>query len=513
MISLRWNRCRAGLAGLGIFLAFLCGCAHEVRPPSYPNIVFILADDHGAQALSAYDSPPQRSPLRTPGIDRLAREGMRFDRFCVENAICAPSRAAFLTGCMSARHGVVDNSKSFDATQPTWPALLRARGYTTAIKGKWHLKSQPVGFDDWEVLIDQGEYWNPRFVTPTGTVQREGYCTDIITERAVDFLSAQAKTQKPFALVVHHKAPHRSWQPAPRHYWMFANDDLPEPATLFDTFAKRGGASKLQSMSVAEDLTPQDLKLVPPKGLTTAQLAAWTAAHAGRVAAAQTARDAGPEAWRRFAFQTYAKDYLRCVAAVDESVQRVLGELDRLGLSENTIVIYSSDQGWFLGEHGWYDKRWMYEESLRTPFLIRWPGQVKPGSTNAALCQNIDLAPTLLAAAGVPIPERMEGRDLAPLFTDAFAAWRDAIYYRYYEEGPPHNVPAHDGVRLERLKLINFHTLSGSDAWELYDLEADPDELRDLSRIPSMAKVLQQLRQRLTELRREHGCTDLLPPR
>ncbi|MSR75687.1 MAG: DUF4976 domain-containing protein [Planctomycetes bacterium] len=493
-----------------LILVACCGCAHEAQPLPRPNIVFILADDHGAQALSAYDTPQRRSSLRTPGIDRLATEGMRFDRFCVENAICAPSRAAFLTGCMSMRHGVVDNSKSFDATQPTWPSLLRSAGYTTALKGKWHLKSRPEGFDDFEALIDQGEYWNPRFVTAQGTVRREGYCTDIITERAVEFLAAQAGSEKPFALVVHHKAPHRNWMPPPRHYWMFANETLPEPATLFDTFAGRGRASTLQTMSVATHLTPNDLKLVPPQGLTTAQLDAWTVAHEGRAAEADAARAAGPDAWRRFAFQTYAKDYLRCVAAVDESVQRLLGELDRLGLAKNTIVIYSSDQGWFLGEHGWYDKRWMYEESLRTPFLLRWPGKVPAGSSSAALCQNTDLAPTLLAAAGVPVPERMEGRNLAPLFASESAAWRDALYYRYFEAGEPHQVPAHDGVRTARWKLINFHTLAGADAWELYDLEADPDELRDLSRDGASAAILNALRERLWQLRVTHGSTDLL---
>jgi arylsulfatase A-like enzyme len=361
------------------------------------------------------------------------------------------------------------------------------------------------------VLVDQGPYYNPAFLTSNGRVQRTGYTTDIITDRAVDWLREYARGEKPFALCVWHKAPHRNWMPAPRHYDWLSNQTIPEPPTLLDDWSGRSPASATQTMSIRKDLTEHDLKVARQGELTEAQRVAWDQAFAPRIAEYQARWKAdhdGPrsDAWTRWAFQQYAKDYLRCVRAVDESVGRLLDELDVLGLDENTIVIYTSDQGWFLGEHGWYDKRWMYEESFRTPFIVRWPGVTAAGSSSVALCQNVDLAPTLLDIGGQPASARMHGRSMLPILKskgEAPSDWRDAVYYRYYEGGDAatHSVPVHDGVRTDRWKLICFPDLPGGETWELFDLLNDPDEMSNVADDPANTVVRAELAKRLESLR------------
>lgn len=491
--------------------------------PDRPNILFIMSDDHAWQAISAYGRPDGVRVNQTPGIDRIAAGGLRFDRCFVENAICAPSRAAFLTGCFSTRHGVPTNAERFDGTQPTWPALLRDHGYRTGVFGKWHLKSDPVGFDEWKVLIGQGPYHNPPMKTPDGVHTESGYTTDIITRDGIDalrrFAARSNEDGRPFALLVQHKAPHRAWDPPARHLELFETTTIPEPPTLFDDYRGRTVASSLQTMSIAADLTPRDLKLVAPRELDEAQLEIWNA-HYGPLN--QAYREAVDEGWltgdakTRAKYQRYVKDYLRCVTAVDEGIAGILDTLDELGIAEDTLVIYTSDQGWYLGEHGWYDKRWMYEESFRTPFIIRWPGRVPAGTESGLLIQNIDLAPTLLDLAGIEAPERMHGASFAQLLRSGGetmpSPWRRAVYYRYYESDGPHTVPKHDGVRTERWKLIHFPEIDPDGdgplqpgIWELYDLDSDPDEMTDLAEIGEFAGIRAELEATLIELRQTYG--------
>lgn len=486
---------------------------------SRPNILFIMSDDHAWQAISAYGRPDGTRVNQTPSIDRIASEGMRFDRFFVENSICAPSRAAFLTGCFSTRHGVPTNAEVFDGTQPTWPAMLQDSGYRTGVFGKWHLKSDPVGFDDWKVLIGQGPYYNPPMKTPEGRVRVPGYTTDLITEQGVDalrrFAAGRDEDGRPFALIVQHKAPHRRWDPNPRHFRLYDDVMVPEPETLLDDYAGRSPASTLQTMTIARHLDPRDLKLIPPPELDETQALAWNAYYDDVNAAYKAAVESGElsgDDLTRAKYQRYVKDYLECVAAVDEGVGRILDELDDLGIADDTLVIYTSDQGWYLGEHGWYDKRWMYEESFRTPFIVRWPDRIDGGVTSDLLAQNIDLAPTLLDLAGIDPPERMHGESFAAHLRSGGRAtpedWRDAVYYRYYESEGPHTVPKHDGIRTDRWKLIRFPEVdpdgdgpAGPGCWELYDLVADPDELKSLADDPAHAEIRAGLEARLEQLR------------
>ncbi|MEE2896131.1 MAG: sulfatase [Planctomycetota bacterium] len=488
-----------------------------------PNIVFIMSDDHAWQAVSAYGRPDGTRVNHTPQIDRLAREGVRFDRFFVENAICGPSRAAFLTGCFSARHGFKTNQQRFDGTQPSWPSILQDAGYRTGVFGKWHLGTDPVGFDDYSVLIGQGPYYNPPMKTPEGRIAHRGYTTDIITEKGVaalrDFAEASREDGRPFAICIQHKAPHRRWDPHPRHFRLFEGVEVAEPATLLDDYADRSPASTLQTMTIARHLDERDLKLRPPPELDQTQRVAWDAWYEPRNEAYREAVASGELAGDdlvRAKYQRYVKDYLACVAAVDEGVGAILDEIDRLGIADDTIVVYTSDQGWYLGEHGWYDKRWMYEESFRTPFIVRWPGHLEPGRTTDLMAQNIDFAPTLIELAGGEIPARMHGESFADWLRDGAEGtpddWRDRVYYRYYESNGPHTVPKHDGVRTDRWKLIWYPEVdpdgdgpAPAGCWELFDLEADPDELRSLADDPEHADVRRRLEASLQELRARYG--------
>ena len=474
-----------------------------------PNIVFIMSDDHAWQAISAYGSDRNV----TPNIDRIANEGIAFDRYYVENSICAPSRAAILTGVFSEHHGVPTNSEVFDGTQSTFPLIAQDSGYQTALVGKWHLKSEPVGFDHYERLVGQGNYYRPRMIRNGQAGVHQGDTTDVITDLALKWLRDERDQSKPFVLMVQHKAPHREWMPGPDHLEDMVGIELPEPPTLFDDYSGRGRASTMQEMTIKDHLRPMDLKLEMPDWMmrmSPEERTAWNDAYEPRNKAFR-ALDLTGRDLIRWKYQRYAKDYLRCIASVDDSVGRILDSIESLGLAEDTIVIYTSDQGWYLGEHGWYDKRWMYEESFRTPFLLRWPGVVASGRRTELLSQNIDLAPTFLDVIGAEIPDRMQGRSLVPILESSDDSevrdidWRDALYYRYYESLGPHKVPKHEGVRTRRYKLMVFPEL---DEVEMYDLEIDPDEIRSLADDPSYARIRTRLEGLLVELRTQYGISE-----
>ena len=485
-------------------------------PP--PNILFIFTDDHASHAIGAYGS---RFPGdNTPHLDQLAAEGMRFSRCAVTNSICAPSRAVILTGKHSHLNGVLTNAERFDGSQMTFPKLLQQQGYQTALFGKWHLKSEPTGFDHYERLIGQGPYYNPKMRFPAETKKgyderlHEGYTTDIITELAIDWLKRREDGSGPFMMMVQHKAPHRHWQPAPRHLDLFADVDIAEPENLFDDYSTRTTAAHIQDMEIATTLTPHDLKLAPQGRFTKEQQKAWDSAYGPRNAAFREARDGMTgEEIVRWKYQRYLKDYLRCIRAVDENIGRLLATLEELDLTRETIVVYSSDQGFFLGEHGWFDKRFMYEECYRTPLIVRWPGVTKPGQVNDDLVSNLDYAQTFLDLAGVsmdrPEVEAMQGMSMAPLLKGQTVPFRKSHYYQYYEylqdRKTAHMVRRHRGVATDRYKLIHFYNL---DEWELYDLQKDPAEMSNRADDPKMAEVRRELTQELERLAKKYQVPD-----
>ena len=448
-----------------------------------PNIVFIFTDDHCQQALSAYDD----SRIVTPNMDRIAREGMRLDRCYCTNGICGPSRAVIQTGKYSHLNGFVRNGNRFDGSQQTFPKLLRTAGYQTAVIGKWHLASTPQGFDYYDVLKGQGPYYNPPMITADENGQpvtrpHTGYTTEIITEKTLDWLKNGRDQSKPFMVMYQHKAPHRNWQPAPKYLTWLDDRVISEPETLWDDYEGRTQSAGRQTMTIKQHLNANDLKLTPPRNLTPEQRAAWDAAYVPKNEAYEQAKPNMSEKeviqWK---YQRYVKDYLRCVKSVDDGIGEVLSYLDETGLAENTVVIYSSDQGWYLGEHGWFDKRWMYEESLKCPLLVRWPSRVKPGSVNSTdIVSNLDFAETFLDIAGVDVPADMQGRSIVPiLHGNTPSDWRKTFYYHYYENPGAHNVARHYGVTDGTHKLIRYYALEGKkiDDWELFDLDKDPHEL------------------------------------
>jgi arylsulfatase A-like enzyme len=480
-------------------LAVVGAAARSPAAPR-PNIVFVFSDDHAYQALSAYHD--RRNLIRTPNLDRLAQEGMRFDHCLVTNSLCGPSRATVLTGKYSHANGFYDNTHCrFDGAQTTLPKLLRSAGYQTAIVGKWHLVSDPTGFDYWEILPGQGVYYNPPMIRNGRKVRRPGYVTEIITDLAIDWLRRRDRS-RPFLLMCHHKAPHRPWEPSLKYLRHDRDRQYPLPDTLRDDYSGRGQAEHQQDMTIAKTMTPGDLKLVPPTGLTAEQLRAWNDYYEPRNAAFRQDALQGDDLLR-WKYNRYLHDYLACVRSIDESTGRLLRFLDDDGAAPETIVIYSSDQGFFLGEHGWFDKRWIFEESLRAPLLVRWPGVVRPGSTSGALVSNLDFAETMLEAAQVAVPADMQGRSMVPLLRGvAPADWRKSFYYHYYEFPGPHNVARHYGVVTDRYKLVFFYQPK-MNYWELFDLAHDPCELKSVYGRPEYAPVERELHAELCRLRQE----------
>ncbi len=475
-----------------------------------PNIVFIFTDDHCEQALSAYD--PSR--ITTPNLDRIANEGMRFNRCYVTNSICGPSRAVIQTGKYSHLNGFIRNGNRFDGDQQTFPKLLQKAGYQTAVVGKWHLASTPQGYDYYDVLKGQGPYYNPPMITAGEngepvTRQHTGYTTEIITDKLLAWMKEQRDPERPFMVMYQHKAPHRNWMPAPKYLNWLDDVTLPEPETMYDDYSGRTQSAGRQTMTMRQHLNPRDLKLQGHGTMTPEQIQVWDAAYGPKNEAFEKAKPNMTEKeilqWK---YQRYAKDYLRCVKSVDDGVGQVLDYLDSAGLTDNTIVIYSSDQGWYLGEHGWFDKRWMYEESLKTPLLIRWPGHVKAGSINNDIVSNLDFPETFLDVAGVEIPDDMQGKSLVPILEGRTPDdWRTSFYYQYYENPGGHNVARHYGVTNGQHKLIHFYALEGKkiDDWELFDLKQDPNELRSVYGDPAYAEVQKYMASELERLRRQYA--------
>ncbi|HSW02636.1 MAG TPA: sulfatase [Sedimentisphaerales bacterium] len=490
----------AGLSVLGGAVGRGQGAGAKGRP----NILFIMTDDHASHAMSCYGSKINQ----TPNLDRIAKEGMRFTNSFCTNSICAPCRAVILTGKYSHLNGQIDNNVIFDGSQQTFPKRLQKAGYETAIVGKWHLRSDPTGFDYWNILPGQGDYYNPVMIEMGQRKKHTGYVTDILTDHALGWLKGRG-ADKPFCLMYHHKAPHRNWQPGPKHLDLYEDVQIPEPATLFDDYEGRGRAAREQDMSIEKTMTRADLKLTAPNNLTPEQKAAWDAAYGPRNKAFEEARLEGKELVR-WKYQRYMKDYLRCVASVDENVGRVLDYLDQSGLAENTIVIYTSDQGFYLGDHGWFDKRFMYEESLRMPLVVRYPKEIKPGSVNGDIVLNLDFGETFLDYAGVPVPADMQGRSIRPILQGQTPGdWRTSMYYHYYEFPAVHSVKRHYGVRTQRYKLIHFY--NDIDEWELYDLQSDPDEMKNLYGDARYADVVQELKAELKRLRVHYQDTTGAP--
>jgi arylsulfatase A-like enzyme len=480
----------------------------SAAPTQRPNIVFIFSDDHAWQAISAYGS----TLVHTPNLDRLGQEGILFDRCLVPNSLCGPSRATVLTGTYNHINGFYHNIHCrFDGSQITFPKLLRQAGYQTAMIGKWHLESDPTGFDFWQILVDQGRYYNPPMIRNGTTIQLQGYVTDLITDTALNWLK-QRDPSRPFLLMCQHKAPHREWEPNLKNLNHDGDRTYPEPPTLFDDYSGRGKAEHEQDMTIAKTMNRRDLKLDPPPALTPEQLKVWNAYYAPRNEAFLKAKLEGKELIR-WKYNRYLHDYLGCIRSVDESVGRLLDYLKESGLEKNTIVVYSSDQGFFMGEHGWFDKRWIFEESARTPLLVRWPGVIQPGSINKDLVSNLDFAETFLEAAGLPVPARMQGRSLLPLFRGQTPAdWRKSFYYQYYEHpGAWHNVARHYGVITERYKLVYFYEPEFN-YWELFDLQQDPHEMKSVYGQPAYAQAQKELEKELARLRTELKVPAQDPP-
>jgi len=453
---------------------------------SRPNILFIMADDHARTAISCYGS----KTIQTPGIDRLAREGLQFSRMTSTDSLCAPARAVLITGKYGHKNGVTCIGPAFDDRQPTFPKLLQQAGYETALFGKWHLISEPTGFDYFKVLPGQGRYFDcplkekgQPWVGDHGGVVHQGYLTDVLTDEVVAWLEHKRDASKPFCLMVHHKAAHSPHEPAPRHKDLFNDQTIPEPPTLLDDYAGRAPEK------IADTLKESRLALCA------------YSQYRPEVQKFKDDRVAGT----RHMYQTYMKGYLRLVAALDENIGRLLDHLDHLGLSKNTIVLYTSDNGFFNGEHGFFNKMWMYEPSLHLPLLVRWPGVVQPGTTNDQLVSMLDVAPTMVDLAGAPVPTDMQGVSFRPLLEGQAPAWRDAIYYHYYEQ---FYVPENYGVRTTRYKLIHYPKLNGEPYWELFDLENDLSEMHNLYNQPGQKEVVAQLTRRLQELRAHYGDTD-----
>ncbi len=494
------------------FILFSC---NKTSHP--PNIVFIMSDDHAFQAVSAYG----HNLNNTPNIDRIAKEGAIFNKGFVTNSICAPSRAVMLTGKHSFINGKVDNIQPFNWNQPNFAKNLQDGGYETALIGKIHLKGEPQGFNHWSVLPGQGHYYNPKFIQNGDTIQIEGHVTPITTNMTLDWLKNKRNKNKPFLLLYHQKAPHRNWMTEEKYLTLFDDKTFNPPSNYFDNYEGMGTAAKEQEMEIdGHTMWGHDFKfLINPitgkktnfnrelKRLTERQREKWLASYTPKNDAFRELKLEGKELgiWK---FNRYLKDYLRTIQSIDDGVGEVLNYLDENNLTENTIVIYTSDQGFYLGEHGWFDKRFMYEESLRTPILMRYPKEIKPGIEVNELIQNLDFAPTFLDYAGLDIPKDLQGKSFRNIVNENSSEWRDAIYYTYYEYPSVHMVKRHYGVRTDRYKLMHYYY--DIDEWEMYDLQEDPSEMNNVYNNPIYSDIREMMHNRLVEMRDKYGDTDEL---
>ena len=486
------------------------------------NVVYIMCDDHSYQTISAYD---QRY-MQTPNIDRIASEGVRFTNSFVANSLSGPSRACMLTGKHSHANGFTDNTTTFDGSQQTFPKLLQANGYQTAMIGKWHLVSEPTGFDYWDILIGQGDYYNPKFIKNGERVQREGYATNIVTDLAINWMDSIRDKSKPFCLFIHHKAPHRTWMPDLCDLDLYDDVIYPMPENFYDKYEGRIPASK-QEMSIIKDMDlVYDLKMADKENeihtttgleeagrnmynaLNPEQKAAWDKHYDPIIARFKKDKLTG-KALAEWKYQQYMHDYMRVIHSIDRNVGRVLKYLEENGLMENTMIVYTSDQGFYMGEHGWFDKRFMYEECQRMPMIIRYPKAIKAGSTSNAIAMNIDFAPTFLDFAGVEIPEDIQGISLKPVLTNEGnepSDWRKAAYYHYYEYPAEHSVKRHYGIRTTDFKLIHFY--NDVDEWEMYDMQNDPHELNNLYGKPEYAAKQAELMLLLKDVQEQYADYD-----
>lgn len=506
-----------------ILILCLLSFSSHAQPP---NIIYIMSDDHDADAISAYN----KNLITTPNIDRLAKEGVRFTNCFVGNSICSPVRATVLTGQHSHLNGIKDNRTPFDGTKTTLPKLLREAGYETALIGKWHLHSLPTGFDYFKILPGQGSYFAPRFISiPNDTIRyQNAYVTDIITKETIKWLKMERNPEKPFFVMMHHKAPHRNWIPELKWLEFFSKKNIPVPATLYADTIGKGSAFKNQRMSILNDMTLcMDLKIDPKFINDIPHLKATSSDSSGYYSLMNSIPEADRKRMKeifdergkllqklkpdgkellKLKYQWYMQDYLACVASVDESVGQLLTYLDESGLSENTMVIYTSDQGFYLGENGWFDKRFMYDVSMNTPLLIKWKGKIKPGTVSTALVQNIDYAPTMLDVAGVKIPDWMQGMSLKNILTGKQKELaRKELYYRYYEYPIDHYVLPHMGIREKQYKLIYFHTVN---EWEFYNLKADPQEQKNLIGSAKHKTEIERMKKRLAEVKAANKDTE-----
>lgn len=495
----------------------LLGCSALVlpllaqnAPKERPNIIFILSDDHARTAISAYGGiNAELAP--TPNMDRIANEGAIFRNMLCTNSISGPSRACLITGKYSTTNGFYQNEGGivFDNTQETTPKILQRNGYATALFGKWHLFSEPKGFDYYKIHAaagQQGVYWNPVYNENGRKVKELGYATNLETTAALNWLDKDRDKNKPFCLMLHFKAPHRPWEPDSIYTHLFDGVEFPYPETFDDDYATRELTAGRSMAMIAKHMSREDLKQTPPAGMKGEELKKWLNwGGAGEDQTWTPDPKLKGEKLKKWKFQTYIKDYLRCIRSVDDNVGRVLDYLKDNGLDKNTIVIYMGDQGFYLGEHGWYDKRWMYEESLQMPCLVRYPNGIRSGTSVKAISLNIDIAPTLLEYAGIEIPEDIQGKSLKSLLEQdkkAEKTWRKSMYYQYFEYPKWHNVQPHYGIRTERYKLIHYYF--DIDAWELFDLQNDPNELRNLYNEPKCQELIEKLKKELYALQKEY---------
>lgn len=506
-----------------IAVAVLASFKVQNKKQSKPNIIFIMSDDHAYQAISAYNP----NLTQTPNIDRIAHNGMLFTNACVTNSICAPSRAVILTGKHSHINGKIDNYFPFDTTNVTFPQLLQENGYQTAMFGKLHFGNNPKGFDEFKILPDQGDYYNPDFITKKeGNQKFTGYVTDLITDFTLNWLKKERDEEKPFFLAYLHKAPHREWLPAERHFDEYLTKTFPEPETLFDNYEGRGSASKEAEMNLLTHMNwAADSKIFPEnmdklgikeshyydKGnyintvgrMNPEQRAKWDAAYGKMnekfIRDFPKMSEKDKMKWR---YQRYMQDYLGSIAAVDEGVGQVLDYLKESGLDKNTIIIYTSDNGFYLGEHGWFDKRFIFDESFKTPLLVQWNGVIKPGSKNSQMVQNLDFAQTFLDAAGIKAPKDMQGESLVPVFKGKGEKFRDVAYYHYYEYPSIHMVKRHYGIVTEKFKLVHFYY--DVDEWELYDRTKDKNEMKNVYKDPAYSGIRSELHAKLAQTRKKY---------